>query len=256
MNYQNGTTILKEILGNSKIFEYSKPVDLIVKSMEMINTTDSIILDFFSGSATTAHAVMKLNAEDGGKRKFIMVQLPEVTDEKSEARKAGYENICEIGKERIRRAGKKIQEEASQAANGLDIGFRVLKLDSSNMEDVFYTPDKFEPSLLDSLVDNIKADRSGEDLLFQVMLNLGIELSAKIERKEVAGKEVFSVDDDYLLACFDKDVNETTIEEMAKLLPTHLVIRDASAANDNVLDNFDQIIESYSAEKAIKTHVL
>lgn len=124
------------------------------------------------------------------------------------------------------------------------------------MEDVFYTPDKFEPSLLDNLVDNIKADRSGEDLLFQVMLNLGIELSAKIERKEVAGKEVFSVDDDYLLACFDTDVNETTIEEMAKLLPTHLVIRDASAANDNVLDNFDQIIESYSNEKKITTHIL
>ncbi len=137
-----------------------------------------------------------------------------------------------------------------------DTGFRVLKLDSSNMEDVFYTPDKFEPSLLDNLVDNIKADRSGEDLLFQVMLNLGIELSAKIERKEVAGKEVFSVDDDYLLACFDTDVNETTIEEMAKLLPTHLVIRDASAANDNVLDNFDQIIESYSNEKKITTHIL
>lgn len=217
---------------------------------------DSIILDFFSGSATTAHAVMKLNAEDGGNRKFIMVQLPEVTDEKSEARKAGYANICEIGKERIRRAGKKIREEAGQAADGLDTGFRVLKLDSSNMEDVFYTPDKFEPSLLDSLVDNIKADRTGEDLLFQVMLNLGIELSAKIERKEVAGKEVFSVDDDYLLACFDKDVNETTIEEMAKLLPTHLVIRDASAANDNVLDNFDQIIESYSNEKKITIHIL
>lgn len=256
MNYQNGTTILKKILGNSKIFDYSKPVDLIVKSMEMIDTTNSIILDFFSGSATTAHAVMKLNAEDGGKRKFIMVQFPEVTDEKSEARKAGYENICEIGKERIRRAGKKIREEAGQAADGLDIGFRVLKLDSSNMEDVFYTPDKFEPSLLDSLVDNIKADRSGEDLLFQVMLNLGIELSAKIERKEIAGKEVFSVDDDYLLACFDKDVNETTIEEMAKLHPTHLVIRDASAANDNVLDNFDQIIQSYSNEKKITTHIL
>ena len=137
-----------------------------------------------------------------------------------------------------------------------DTGFRVLKLDSSNMEDVFYTPDKFEPSLLDTLVDNIKADRSGEDLLFQVMLDLGIELSTKIERKEIAGKEVFSVDDDYLLACFDKDVNETTIEEMAKLLPTHLVIRDASAANDNVLDNFDQIIESYSNEKKITTHIL
>lgn len=243
-------------LFNGKIFSFPKPSSLISFFCKICNDKDALILDFFSGSATTAHAVMKLNAEDGGKRKFIMVQLPEVTDEKSEARKAGYANICEIGKERIRRAGKRIKEEAGQAADGLDSGFRVLKLDSSNMEDVFYTPDKFEPSLLDSLVDNIKADRSGEDLLFQVMLNLGIELSAKIERKEVAGKEVFSVDDDYLLACFDNDVNETTIEEMAKLLPTHLVIRDASAANDNVLDNFDQIIESYSNEKKITTHIL
>ncbi len=243
-------------LFNGKIFSFPKPSSLISFFCKICNDQDALILDFFSGSATTAHAVMKLNAEDGGHRKFIMVQLPEVTDEKSEARKAGYNTICEIGKERIRRAGKKVKEEAGQAADGLDTGFCVLKLDSSNMEDVFYTPDKFEPSLLDSLVDNIKADRSGEDLLFQVMLDLGIELSAKIERKEVAGKEVFSVDDDYLLACFDTDVNETTIEEMAKLLPTHLVIRDASAANDNVLDNFDQIIESYSDEKKITTHVL
>lgn len=252
----NGTDTLKKLFGTPP-FDYAKSPELVSLFLRMADVdSDDVVLDFFSGSATTAHAVMKLNAEDGGHRKFIMVQLPEVTDEKSEARKAGYANICEIGKERIRRAGKKVKEEAGQAADGLDIGFRVLKLDSSNMEDVFYTPDKFEPSLLDSLVDNIKADRSGEDLLFQVMLDLGIELSAKIERKEIAGKEVFSVDDDYLLACFDKDVNETTIEEMAKLLPTHLVIRDASAANDNVLDNFDQIIESYSNEKKITTHIL
>lgn len=237
-------------------FDTPKVVDVCKEHIQSLTSKDSIILDFFSGSATTAHAVMKLNAEDGGHRKFIMVQLPEVTDEKSEARKAGYANICEIGKERIRRAGKKVKEEAGQAANGLDTGFRVLKLDSSNMEDVFYTPDKFEPSLLDSLVDNIKADRSGEDLLFQVMLDLGIELSVGIRREAIGGKECWIVDEGYLIACFDKDVNETTIEEMAKLLPTHLVIRDASAANDNVLDNFDQIIESYSDEKKITTHVL
>lgn len=252
----NGTDTLKKLFGTPP-FDYAKSPELVSLFLRMADVdADDIILDFFSGSATTAHAVMKLNAEDGGHRKFIMVQLPEVTDEKSEAHKAGYANICEIGKERIRRAGKKVKEEAGRAASDLDTGFRVLKLDSSNMEDVFYTPDKFEPSLLDNLVDNIKADRSGEDLLFQVMLDLGIELSAKIERKEIAGKEVFSVDDDYLLACFDTDVNETTIEEMAKLLPTHLVIRDASAANDNVLDNFDQIIESYSNEKKITTHIL
>lgn len=253
---KKATRDIRNIFDTNKVFDFPKPLGVLSKILSIGANSDSIILDFFSGSATTAHAVMKLNAEDGGHRKFIMVQLPEVTDEKSEARKAGYANICEIGKERIRRAGKKVKEEAGLQGQGLDTGFRVLKLDSSNMEDVFYTPDKFEPSLLDSLVDNIKADRSGEDLLFQVMLDLGIELSAKIERKEVAGKEVFSVDDDYLLACFDTDVNETTIEEMAKLLPTHLVIRDASAANDNVLDNFDQIIESYSNEKKITTHVL
>lgn len=254
-NISNGDSEVQKLFDNHKYFDYPKSVALL-RTLIGFSDKDSIILDFFSGSATTAHAVMKLNAEDGGRRKFIMVQLPEVTDEKSEARKAGYNTICEIGKERIRRAGTKIKEEAGLQGQGLDTGFRVLKLDSSNMEDVFYTPDKFDPSLLDSLVDNIKADRSGEDLLFQVMLDLGIELSAKIERKEIAGKEVFSVDDDYLLACFDTDVNETTIEEMAKLLPTHLVIRDASAANDNVLDNFDQIIESYSDEKKITTHVL
>ena len=256
---QEGTKEFSKILGDKRIFDFPKPTDLIKYLINLnINNdnTDYFVLDFFSGSATTAHAVMKLNAEDGGHRKFIMVQLPEVTDEKSEARKAGYVNICEIGKERIRRAGKKVKEEAGLQSQDLDIGFRVLKLDSSNMEDVFYTPDKFELSRLDSLVDNIKVDRTSEDLLFQVMLDLGIELSKKIERKAIAGKEVFSVDDDYLLACFDSDVNETTIEEMAKLHPVHLVIRDASAANDNVLDNFDQIIQLYSAEKKITTHIL
>lgn len=248
--------MISTLFGSMAYFDYSKPIELIQFLLNLGSNSDSLILDFFSGSATTAHAVMKLNAEDGGSRKFIMVQLPEVTDEKSEARKAGYANICEIGKERIRRAGKKIKEEAGLQGQDIDIGFRVLKLDSSNMEDVFYTPDKFEPSLLDSLVDNIKADRSGEDLLFQVMLDLGIELSSSIRNEELGGRNCWIVDDGYLIACFDKDVNETTIEEMAKLLPTHLVIRDASAATDNVLDNFDQIIESYSAEKAIKTHVL
>lgn len=297
-NFGNNKTACDEQISlfGKMFFDYPKPSTLVKCFAELVTNKDSIVLDFFSGSATTAHAVMKLNAEDGGHRKFIMVQLPELTDEKSEARKAGYENICEIGKERIRRAGKMIKEELinrsvltntpnntevtinglqqtlftedqkreaqmdsakmEQIAEDLDIGFRVLKLDTSNMEDVYYTPDKFDPTMLDGLVDNIKADRTGEDLVFQVMLNLGIELSAKIERKEIAGKMVYSVDDGYLLACFDRDVNETTIEEMAKLQPTHLVIRDASAATDTVLDNFDQIIETYSAEKKITTHVV
>jgi adenine-specific DNA-methyltransferase len=241
---------------------------------------------------------MQLNAEDGGNRKFIMVQLPEKTDEKSEAYKAGYKNICEIGKERIRRAGKKIKEElianrekfknelndivggAAFATNpssmnyfaanaseekkdkanklineiseldakidNLDTGFRVLKLDSSNMEDVYYTPQEFE---LQSLFnENVKADRTNEDLLFQVMLDLGIELSAKIESKQIVGKTVHFVDDNYLVACFDRDVNESTITEIAKLQPIYFVMRDASAANDNVIDNFEQIFEAYSKE--------
>ena len=212
----------------------------------------SIILDFFSGSATTAHAVMQLNAADGGNRKFIMVQLPEQTDEKSEAYKAGYKNICEIGKERIRRAGKKIKEDNKdkEGIEKLDIGFRVLKLDTSNMEDVYYTPQEFDEQKL--FTDNVKADRTNEDLLFQVMLDLGIELSAKIEVKEIAGKTVHIVDENYLVACFDEDVNETTIKEIAKLKPVYFVMRDASAANDNVIDNFDQLFEAYSKDTVRK----
>ena len=242
---QDGT---KEVtnLFDGKIFSFPKPSSLIQFFAKIINSNDAIILDFFSGSATTAHAVMKLNAEDTGNRKFIMVQLPEKTDEKSEAYKAGYKNICEIGKERIRRAGKKIKEEAGSSAQKLDIGFRVLKLDSSNMEDVYHTPQEFE---LQSLFnENVKADRTNEDLLFQVMLDLGIELSAKIESKQIAGKTVHFVDDNYLVACFDRDVNESTITEIAKLQPIYFVMRDASVANDNVIDNFEQIFRHYSPD--------
>ena len=253
----NGTKELINLFGGAKFFDTPKPVSLLTKLVSLANLRNGdFVLDFFSGSGTTAQAVFVHNTREETICKFIMVQLPEKTDEKSEAYKAGYKNICEIGKERIRRAGKKVKEEAGEKAKDLDIGFRVLKLDSSNMEEVYYTPGKFEPSLLDSLMDNIKPDRTSEDLLFQVMLDLGIELSSKIERKEIAGKEVFSVDDNYLLACFDREVNETTIEEMAKLYPAHLVIRDASAASDNVLDNFDQIIKNYSNEKQITCHIL
>ena len=228
-------------------FSFPKPTDLI-KSLILNVDTGDIILDFFSGSATTAHAVMKLNAEDGGKRKFIMVQLPEVTDEKSEARKAGYENICQIGEERIRRAGNKVKEAAGLQGQDLDIGFRVLKLDSSNMEDVFYTPEDFDDKHLFNYVDNVKPDRTPLDLLFQVMPELDIELSAKIEEKEVNGKKVFFVDGTYLIATFDMDVNESTVTEIAKMKPQYFVMRDASAANDNVLDNFEQIFKHYSPE--------
>ena len=241
----NGTGILKELF-QGRLFDNPKPIALISDFIKIGTNNETVILDFFSGSATTAHAVMKLNAEDGGNRKFIMVQLPEKTDEKSEAYKAGYKNICEIGKERIRRAGKKIKEEAGLSAQNLDTGFRVLKLDSSNMEDVYYTPQEFE---LQSLFnENVKADRTNEDLLFQVMLDLGIELSAKIESKQIAGKSVHFVDDNYLVACFDRDVNESTITEIAKLQPIYFVMRDASAANDNVIDNFEQIFKHYSPD--------
>ena len=242
---QDGT---KEVtnLFDGKIFSFPKPSSLVQFFAKIINSNDAIILDFFSGSATTAHAVMKLNAEDGGNRKFIMVQLPEKTDEKSEAYKAGYKNICEIGKERIRRAGKNVKEEAGSSAQNLDTGFRVLKLDSSNMEDVYYTPQEFELQLLFN--ENVKADRTNEDLLFQVMLDLGIELSAKIESKQIAGKTVHFVDDNYLVACFDRDVNESTITEIAKLQPIYFVMRDASASNDNVIDNFEQIFRHYSPD--------
>jgi Adenine specific DNA methylase Mod len=235
-------------LFEGKIFSFPKPSSLISFFCKICNDKSAIILDFFSGSATTAHAVMKLNAEDGGHRKFIMVQLPEVTDEKSEARKAGYETICQIGEERIRRAGKKVKEEAGLHGQDLDTGFRVLKLDSSNMEDVFYTPEDFNEAHLFNTVDNVKSDRTPLDLLFQVMPELDIELSAKIEEKEVNGKKVFFVDDTYLIATFDTEVNESTVTEIAKMRPQYFVMRDSSAANDNVLDNFEQIFKHYSPD--------
>lgn len=243
----NGTKELMKIFDGAKYFDTPKPVSLLCKLISLGNLRDDdIVLDFFSGSATTAHAVMKLNAEDGGHRKFIMVQLPEVTDEKSEAHKAGYETICQIGEERIRRAGKKIKEEAGLQGQDLDIGFRVLKLDSSNMEEVFYTPENFDPSQISGLVDNVKPDRTPLDLLFQVLPELNIELSAKIEEKDVNSKKVFFVDGNYLIATFDKEVNESTVTELAKMKPQYFVMRDSSAANDNVLDNFEQIFRHYS----------
>lgn len=241
-------SILKLLFDSKDIFTVPKNPGFIKILVSLIDSKDFAILDFFSGSATTAHAVMQLNAEDGGNRKFIMVQLPELTDEKSEAYKAGYKNICEIGKERIRRAGKKIKEENKdkEGIEKLDTGFRVLKLDSSNMEEVYYTPQEFTPQSLFN--ENVKADRTSEDLLFQVMLDLGIELSAKIETRQMAGKSVHFVDDNYLAACFDHEVNETTITEIARLKPVYFVMRDASAANDNVIDNFEQIFRHYSPD--------
>ena len=220
-------------------------------------------MDFFAGSSTTAHAVMQLNAEDGGNRKFIMVQLPEETDSKSEAYKAGYKNICEIGKERIRRAGKAIVTNKRSVAGGsikyenmptcgLDIGFRVLKLDSSNMKDVYYTPADYEISMFDTLADNIKEDRTPEDLLFQVMLDLGVLLSSKIEETTIAGKKVFNVADGFLMACFDENVSDETITAVAKQKPYYFVMRDSSLASDSVATNFDQIFATYSPDTVRK----
>ena len=236
---------LRALMGGD-LFPFPKDEEVIKHYIDSFTECDSIILDFFSGSATTAHAVMQLNAEDGGNRKFIMVQLPETTDEKSEAYKAGYKNICEIGKERIRRAGKKIKEESPLTTQDLDTGFRVLKLDSSNMQDVYYTPEEFDQR--DLFEDNIKPDRTEEDLLFQTMIDLGIELSAKIEQTQIAGKTVWNVSDGYLMACFDEAVNETTITEIAKQQPYYFVMRDKSLANDNVADNFEQIFNHYSKD--------
>ena len=315
----NGTSLIKELF-NGRLFDNPKPLTLI-KDMLSIGSSNNvdmdddtslisseespIILDFFSGSATTAHAVMQLNAEDGGNRKFIMVQLPEPCDEKSEAFKAGYKNICEIGKERIRRAGRKIAETTIQTGGGmknslfenslttsaktplgvsnpcdniggvagvspaeggaenaqavgargrlplsdiykLDIGFRVLKCDTSNMEDVYYTPDHLDKQ--DLFKNNIKSDRTAEDLLFQVMLDLGIMLSSKIQTKQIDGKTVYCVEGKYLVACFDEDVTEETITKIAKEKPYYFVMKDSSMANDSVATNFEQIFTTYSPE--------
>ena len=238
---------VRNLLENN-VFTNPKPVKLLKYLLTVANCEkDAIILDFFFGSATTAQAVMQLNAEDGEHRKFIMVQLPELCDEKSEAYKAGYPNICEIGKERIRRVGRKIKEEAGLTApTDLDIGFRCLRLDESNMKPVYYTPDAVTQQKLFSMVDNVKPDRTPEDLLFQVMLDLGVLLSSPIEVKEIAGKKVFNVADGFLLACFDHNVTDETVKAIARMKPHYAVFRDSSMASDSVATNFDQIFETYS----------
>ncbi|MFR7795675.1 MAG: site-specific DNA-methyltransferase [Oscillospiraceae bacterium] len=236
----------KRIMGSATLFSNPKPMELLKFMVSLVNDKKATVMDFFSGSATTAHAVMQLNAEDGGSRKFIMVQLPEKCDEKSEAFKAGYGNICEIGKERIRRAGKKIKEENPLTTQDLDIGFRVLKLDSSNMKDVYYKPSDYSQGFLGQLEDNIKADRTPLDLLFQVMLDLGKPLSAKIEEKDIAGNRVFAVDDNDLVACFDSNVTEDVVKTIAQMKPLYAVFRDSSLSSDSVAANFDQIFATYS----------
>ncbi len=245
-NISNGDSEVQKLFERKKYFDYPKSVDLLYTFASSIKDKDALILDFFSGSATTAHAVMQLNAEDGGHRQFIMVQLPEVCDEKSEAYKAGYRNICEIGEERIRRAGRKIREESPLTTDSLDVGFRVFRVDESNMKDVYYTPDQYQQEQIELFADNIKEDRTPEDLLIQVMLDLGILLSSEIEEAEIAGKRVFSVAGGYLIACFDSEVTEETVTEIAKRHPFYAVFRDSGMASDSVMANFEQIFETYS----------
>lgn len=245
----SATKMLINLMGD-KTFDNPKNINLIIRCLKMIVKfdKDSLIIDFFSGSATTAHAVMQLNAEDGGKRKFIMVQLPEVCAENTEAYKAGYKNICEIGKERIRRAGKKIKEENPLTTQDLDIGFRVLKCDSSNMEDVYFTPKEYMDKQQSLFIDNIKKDRSDEDLLFDAMLKLDTPLSSKIEKISIAGKTVYNVAQGHLMACFDKNVTDEVITAIAKEMPSYFVMRDSSQADDSVAINFEQIFNTYSPQ--------
>lgn len=249
----SATKQLIDLMG-TKTFDNPKNVNLLLRCLKMITKfdKDSLILDFFSGSATTAHAVMQLNSEDGGNRKFIMVQLPEKTDEKSEAFKAGYKNICEIGKERIRRAGKKIKEESPLTTQDLDTGFRVLKLDSTNMQDIYYSPKDISQADLFSQVDNVKPDRTGEDLLFQVMLELGATLDSKIETTTVAGKTIYNVVEGYLVACFDPDVTDEVVKAIAQMQPAYAVLRDTSMKDDSTATNFEQIFKTYSPDTVTK----
>ena len=254
---QEGAQEVVSLFGDKGVFDGPKPVRLLERLLTLANLGENdIVVDFFSGSATTAHALMKYNFTKTKHNRFVLVQVPEKVSVKK--KDLGYNTICEIGKERIRRAGKKILEEMKakqgeadlftqqEPEHSLDIGFRVLKLDTSNMQDVYYTPEKFTEHTL--FEDNVKPDRTTEDLLFQVMLECNLPLSAKIEKKTIAGKEVFNVNDGYLLACFDEDVNETVITEVARQKPYYFIMRDKSLSSDQVADNFEQIFNAYSKD--------
>lgn len=239
----DGGVELEGLFGGKSIFSNPKPTALVELLIDSIKEHDAIFMDFFSGSATTAHAIMHLNAVDGGHRQYIMVQLPEATEDKSEAKKAGFNSICEVGEERISLAGKKIKEETSA---DIDYGFRVFRVDTTNMEDVYYRPADYNQGQMQFFANNIKADRTPEDLLFQVMFDLGILLSSDIEETEIAGKKVFSVAGGYLIACFDSDVTEETVKAIALRKPFYAVFRDSGMASDSVATNFEQIFETYS----------
>ncbi|WP_294984951.1 site-specific DNA-methyltransferase [uncultured Fibrobacter sp.] len=244
---QEGAKEVVALFGDKGVFDGPKPVRLLRRLLTLANLKeDSIVVDFFSGSASTAHALLQQNAEKNTRCKFILVQLPELVSETKKDQ--GFSNICEIGKERIRRAGKKIKEESGEKAKNLDIGFRVLKLAESNMNEVYYKPADIDQGFLDKLDTNIKRDRTPMDLLFQVMLECDLELSSKIEEREINGKKVFFVNDKELVACFDENIDEATITEIAKLKPYYFVMRDSSLATDNVADNFEQLWNAYSKD--------
>lgn len=248
---QEGSKEVTALFGDKGVFDGPKPVRLLQRLLTLANLDDnSIILDFFSGSASTAHAVMKMNAEKQKHCPFIMVQLPEHISEKK--KEQGYETVCEIGKERIRRAGKKIKEESPLTTQDLDTGFRVLKLDSTNMQDIYYSPKDISQADLFSQVDNVKPDRTGEDLLFQVMLELGATLDSKIETTTVAGKTIYNVAEGYLVACFDPDVTDDVVKYIAQMQPAYAVLRDTSMKDDSTATNFEQIFKTYSPDTVTK----
>lgn len=244
---QEGSKEVTALFGDKGVFDGPKPVRLLQRLLTLANLDDnSIILDFFSGSASTAHAVMKMNVEKNKHCSFVMVQLPEHISEKK--KEQGYETVCEIGKERIRRAGKKIKEESPLTTQDLDTGFRVLKLDSTNMQDIYYSPKDISQADLFSQVDNVKPDRTGEDLLFQVMLELGATLDSKIETTTVAGKTIYNVAEGYLVACFDPDVTDDVVKSIAQMQPAYAVLRDTSMKDDSTATNFEQIFKTYSPD--------
>lgn len=251
---QGATKKLAEMFGGKKYFDYPKPIDLIKRCIQLYSDESSIILDFFSGSATTAHAVMQLNAEDGGNRKFIMVQLPEETDEKSEAYKAGYKNICEIGKERIRRAGQRIVEENKdkEGLDNLDIGFRVLKLDDSNMNDVYYSPAEYSQDLLSMMESNVKSDRNDLDLLFGCLLEWGLPLSLPYSSQDINGYTVHDYNDGDLIACFDENIPDSVIKEISKRQPLRVVFRDSSFKDSPSKINMEEIFKLFAPDTRVK----
>lgn len=253
IEFLNGQgTIDFDSIMETNSFSYPKPIGMLQHLLQIASNSDSLILDFFSGSATTAHAVMQLNAEDGGKRKFIMVQLQEKTDEQSEAHKAGYKNICEIGKERIRRASKKIKGENPLTTQDLDVGFRVLKLDDTNMNDVYYSPAEYSQDLLSMIESNVKSDRSDLDLLFGCLLEWGLPLSLPYSSEEIEGYTVHNYNDGDLIACFDENVPDSVIKEIAKRQPLRAVFRDSSFANSPSKINVGEIFKLMAPDTRVK----